>query len=127
MENFIGEIILESLNSKSILRPFAPFQIKERIVEMPEEAEKTWHVYRYKIPMQDLTPLLSSLEKGLVNGEWYIHFFSEKNNQLFVVLKNKTFKISKVKDSSWDQMIEYGEKVGCGRRWTENIPVSFSK
>ena len=108
---FIGEIILESLKSKSTLAPFVPFQVNERVVEIPEEAEKTWHVYRYKIPIQDLIPLLPSLEKGFVNGEWYIHFFSEKNNQLFVVLKNKTFKISKIKDSFWDQMVSFKPSI----------------
>ena len=83
MENFIGEIILESLKSKSTLNPFAPFQIKERIVEVPEEAEKTWHVYRYKIPIQDLTPLLPPLEKGLASGEWYNSLLQRKKQPTF--------------------------------------------
>ena len=50
---------------------------------MPEEAEKTWRVYRYKIPKQDLTPLLSSLETGLVNGEWYISLLQRKKRPTF--------------------------------------------
>jgi len=94
---------------------------------MPSEPEKVWNIKRYCIPKDNLINILPNLETAFVNGEWYIHFFSENSNELIVILKDKSFFISKEKDDSWNDMIEYGEKVGCGRRWTENIPTSFKE
>ena len=65
------------------------------------------------------------LKDNIQDNEWYVHFYSETNDELFVVLSGKVFKLPKHRGSSWDEMISYGEKVGVGRRWTESIPVDF--
>lgn len=127
MEKFIGEIILESLDNSLELKEFSSFLIKQRIVDMPNEPENVWHVNRYEMPVDKVKELLSRLERNFVNGGWYIHFFSKEGRDLYVTLKDRTFLISKIKDDTWNEMIEYGEKVGCERRWTEKIPIHFTE
>jgi len=124
MNNFIGEIIIESLNNPSVLDSISEYIIKERIESRPSETEKIWHIRRYLLPRPIVVKILPMLETSIKHG-WYIHFFSKNENELIIIMKNKSFIIHKVKDNSWEKMIEYGETIGCGRRWTENIPIEF--
>ncbi len=123
---YIGEIILESLENTARIDFIESYCTKERIADMPAEDVKMWHIKRYNISGEVLLQLIPLLENNFVNGEWYIHFYNIDKNEMYVILKNRHFLISKYKDASWDEMIAYGEKVGVGRRWTENIPVDFS-
>ena len=124
---YIGDIIVESLEYPSKIDFIESDCTKERIVDMPAEDVKVWHIKRYSISHKTLLQLIPVLETNFVNGEWYIHFYSKETNEMYVILKNRHFLISKYKDASWDEMIAYGEKVGVGRKWTENIPVDFSE
>ena len=92
---------------------------------MPNEAVKIWNINRYCIDEKALTPLLPKLEQSINNGNWYIHFFSDLGDKMFVIFKGKHFVIAKYKDRSWDDMISYGTSIGVGQRWTETIPVQF--
>lgn len=44
---------------------------------------------------------------------------------MYVILSGRIFQLPKYRDSTWDEMIAYGEKVGVDRYWTGNIPVDF--
>ncbi len=68
---------------------------------------------------------LPQLEQSIGNGGWYIHFYSDVGDKMFVVFKGKCFVVGKHKDQSWNEMIAYGESIGVERRWTETIPVVF--
>lgn len=125
METFLGEIILESLVDASILSPYRQYLVKERIAEEPEETIPLWHIHRYRMPRKEVLEIADKLSKGLVNGEWYVHFFSEQKNDLYVILSKRIFLLPKQRDSSWDEMIRYGESVGIASRWTTSIPVQL--
>lgn len=123
--NFTGEIIAESLADAAVLQILEPYRIKIRRAEMPSEPVPVWNIHRYCLDEQTLLEMMPRLELALGAGGWYIHFFSDLGNQLYVIFKGKHFLIAKKKDASWDEMIRFGESIGVARRWTENIPVSF--
>jgi|GEM_PF-1813808 len=125
-ELFLGEIILESVTSPEILASLEPFVIKTRTEERPMETPPLWHLSRYRLPREQVLAYAPRLTKSFSNGGWYIHFFSENGADLVVILRERFFLLPKTKDSSWDEMITYGESVGVGHQWTETIPTSFS-
>lgn len=125
--NYTGEIIVESLQDKSILDILEPFKIKSRRAEMPDEQVKVWSINRYCLDEQTLGAAVPRLEKAIGTGGWYIHFYSDLDNKLYVIFRGKHFVISKNKDSTWDEMIRFGESIGVARRWTETITVGFSE
>lgn len=123
--NYTGEVIVESLQDKSVLELLETYKIKSRRAEMPNEQVKVWNINRYCLGEQALAEVVPRLEKSIGSGGWYIHFYSDLGNKLYVVFKGKHFLVSKAKDSTWDEMIRFGETIGIERRWTETIPVSF--
>lgn len=114
-------IIEESIDDKSILDAVKPFFFSGRIEEVPEDEVPIWHTNEYHVPDEKLVSLLPMLEKH-IKPTWYIHAFNE--NELYVILKGKSFSISKEKDKSWDEMIKYGVDVAeVERRFLENVPL----
>jgi hypothetical protein len=124
-ETFLGEIILESLSDITCLNEISGQIIKAWTTTVPDATLSSWTVHRYRISRAQVLNLTPLLEQSFSSGEWYIHFFSESGNDLFVIMKERTFKLPKQKDVSWNEMIQYGESIGLGRKWTENIPVEF--
>lgn len=122
--NYTGEIIIESLHDKSVLDVLETYRIKSRRAEMPNETLKVWNINRYCIDEDALNSLLPRLEQSIGPG-WYIHFFSDLGNRMFVIFVQKHFLVSKTKDESWEAMIRFGESVGVESRWTESIPTAF--
>jgi len=123
---FIGDIIRESLIDPSVLEEFRAYLVKERTATVENFTPSLWRIGRYRLPADRLSALLSQLVNNISKSEWYVHFYSENTNEMHVVLSGRVFRLPKHRDSSWDEMIAYGEKVGVGRRWTENIPVDFA-
>ncbi len=123
--NYTGEIIVESLQDKSVLDALEPFKIKSRRADLPNEQVKVWNINRYCLDEQTLSEVIPRLEKAVGPGGWYVHFYSDLDNKLYVIFRGKHFIVSKKKDSTWDEMIRFGESIGVERRWTETIPVSF--
>lgn len=122
---FIGEIILESLVDPSVLESFKTFLVSTRKANVENFTPSHWNIHRYRMPNHEVLRLLPLIENNLDKNQWYIHFYSEDENRMYVTLSEKTFLLPKFRDPSWNEMILYGEKVGVGRRWTENIPVDF--
>lgn len=123
--NYTGEIIVESLQDTSVLDALEPFKIKCRRTDVPNEKIKVWNINRYCLDERTLGEVITQLETAIDDGGWYIHFFSDLGNKLYVVFKGKHFVVSKKKDVTWDEMIRFGESIGVERGWTETIPVSF--
>lgn len=123
--NYTGEIIVESLEDKSVLTLLETYKIKSRRAEMPNEQVKVWNINRYCLDEAALMQALGQLEQSIGKGGWYIHFYSDLGNKMFVIFKGKYFVVAKHRDQSWNDMISYGESIGVERRWTENIPVVF--
>jgi len=115
-------IIEESLNNTSILSRLSPFLHTSRVQAWPGEEPDAWHIHEYHLPEADLERLIPELERNVREG-WYIHAFNVDARKLVVILKGKSFCLPTEKDGSWDEMIAYGESVGCESRWTANIPL----
>ncbi len=75
---------------------------------------------------EQVLAITSLIERSFESGAWYVHFFSEQNDELFVIITGRTFRLPKIRNHSWDEMIRYGESVGLERRWTESVPVDLS-
>lgn len=114
-------VIEESLEHKQILDKLIPFFFSQRIENVPEDIKPVWHTNEYHVPDEKIEFILDFLSNE-VKLTWYIHAFSD--NQLYVALKGKVFKLSPQKDSTWNEMIEYGvENADVERRFLENIPL----
>lgn len=122
---FLGEIILESLRDVTCLQGIETFLIKTRACAMPNERIKVWHIHRYRFPRQEVLALAPMIEANFASGEWYVHFFSEEHDELFVIMRDRTFCLPKHRDATWDEMIAYGESIGVGGRWTQSIPINL--
>lgn len=122
---FLGEIIIESLQNVACLETIGGCLTKRRVREMPGEKITRWNIHRYRLPRELVLNIAPMIEQGFASGEWYVHFFSEHNNEMFVIMQGRTFRLPKYQDASWNEMIEYGESVGVGRRWTQSIPINL--
>lgn len=102
-------IISESLNHQEILRQIInDYIVNQRIEKVEGDEEEIWHVYELQIPENEFLHI-ATLLKDDVKETWYIHAFNEE--ELYVIMKGKYFKISKQKDETWEKMIEYGRIV----------------
>ena len=115
-------IIEESLNDTSILSKMSTFLHTSRVQEWPDEELDTWHIHEYHFPEADLQRFIPELQRNIKEG-WYVHAFNVDTGRLYDILKGKSFLLPTEKDDSWDEMISYGESVGCEARWTANIPL----
>ncbi len=115
-------VIEESLASSALLEQLRTYLVRSRTEAMPNEGPAEWHVNEYLIPGGELAKLLPELERHVRKG-WYIHAFNIEEKALIVILHGKSFRLPLVRDSSWDQMIQYGKTVQCETKWTENIPL----
>lgn len=122
---FVGDIITESQIDSTVLDEFCGYVISRRTGKVKDFIPPIWHISRYRLPLEAVLRLTPKLKNNIRDNAWYVHFYSETTDELYVVLSGKVFKLPKHRDSSWDEMIAYGESVGVGRRWTENIPVDF--
>jgi len=122
---FTGDVIRESLIDPSVLDEFKEYLVKTRTTTVENFVPSLWHIGRYRLPLDQVLKLILRLEKNINNGAWYVHFYSDTTDELYVVLSGRIFKLPKHRDVSWNEMIAYGEKIGVGRRWTEHIPVDF--
>jgi len=114
-------VIEESLEHNQVLNKLEPFLYSQRIENVPGDTEPVWHTNEYHVPDENVESILNFLSDE-VKLRWYIHAFSD--NQLYVVLKGKVFKLSPHKDSTWDDMIEYGvEKADVVRHFLESVPL----
>lgn len=89
---------------------------KDHFPDIPECSAKEYH-----IDDNDIESICEIL-KDFILPTWYIHAFSRKS--LYVILQGKYFKISRHRNKSWDEMIEYGvTKANVERTFLENIPL----
>ena len=94
-----------------------------RIEEIEGDEYPIWHTNKYSINEDEIEKVLDSL-KYEIKKTWYLHAYNDKN--LYVVFPGKIFKLPAKKDSSHDEMIEYGVNVArMDRHYLENIPVDL--
>lgn len=114
-------IIEESISDRSVLENLKPYLCFQRIENVPEDECPIWHTNEYHIDDIDVESICEIL-KNCVLTTWYIHAFNRKS--LYVILKGKYFKISRHRNKSWDEMIEYGvTKANVEGTFLESIPL----
>jgi len=123
MKYYTSEIVEESLHDISILKELKQYLTKEKVKDVPEREEKTWHIKKYKFPKDEVEEIIHKLV-DTIKKEEFVHMFNKEDDVLFIVMKNRFFKLPlKKRDESWKEMEEYGEKMGVERRVVENVPL----
>lgn len=114
-------IIEESVSDRTVLEKLKPYFFSQRIENVPEDECPIWHTNEYHIDDNDII-IVCEMLKDCVLPTWYIHAFNRKI--LYVILQGKYFKISRHRNKSWEDMIEYGvNKANVERKYLENIPL----
>ena len=114
-------IIEESLIDKEVLEKLKPYYISQRLQNIPEDQFPIWHINEYHVDDSIIENLLDIL-KGQIKKTWYCHAFS--NEKMYVILNGKWFEVSFERNSTWDNMIDYGTNVaGVEPFFLENIPL----
>lgn len=55
---------------------------------------------------------IKNLGKHMNDGPWYMHFWQEGNDKVFVVFKDKNFTINYSDKNSWKEAIKHGKNRG---------------
>lgn len=114
-------IIEGSVSDRNVLKKLKPYFYSQRIENVPEDEYPIWHTNEYHIDDDNIENICELL-KDFVLPTWYIHAFNRKS--LYVVLQGKYFKVSRHKNKTWDEMIEYGvTKAKVERHFLERIPL----
>lgn len=117
----LGVIEESVVNTENVLDKLRPFFFSQRIENVPGDQEPIWHTNEYHVPDEEIEEITSFLAAE-VKATWYIHAFS--NDKLIVVLKDKVFIVSLLKNETWNEMIEYGVRFAqVELHFLENIPL----
>lgn len=118
-KEFLGVIILESLADESIMQETTV--LKESNIKAPAgDPYPVWSRRLVSVRADGIEDFARRLA-GVMKEDFYNHFVDEKT--LVVVFKGQHFVLDKYDKSQWGEMVQYGETVRVGERWTLNIPV----
>ena len=121
--DFLGVIILESLNEQHVMDDVIVLQ--ESDVQAPaDDPYPVWSRRLVRVPAHTIETFAAKLA-SVMKEDFYNHFVDEQ--RLVVVFIGKYFILDKRDKSTWTEMIQYGETVSVGPRWTLNIPVDEDK
>lgn len=111
--NFIGVIIEESLEDKSILDDVKIINSKvEKVVEKHRTPwVKTWTKHNVEILKNQADDVAKKLNNTLDSKHnWYADF---KNNDFhYIIFKDKIFKINRSKKEEYDEATKHGISLG---------------
>ena len=118
--DFLGVIILESLSNQSIMQGVTIFRESD-VQAPPGDPYPVWSCRLVQIPAKDMEMFAARLATNM-KEDFYNHFV-DSQSLLVVVFKGRFFFLDKRNKNTWREMIQYGETVRVGSRWTMNIPV----
>lgn len=113
MSNYSGIIIEESLDYKSVLEKLKV--LKTEIEPVTESHQtpfvKQWTMHTVDISECDLDEITEEIGKSLDKEHaWFADFKNEHYH--YVIFLNKVFKVDLTKSSQYDEVVEYGLKLG---------------
>jgi hypothetical protein len=113
MENYIGDVIEESLENKEILKELKI--ISTRVEKVTDEHQtpwlSQWTLHNVEIADSEAESVAEKLSEALeAEHGWYIDYRNDKYH--YVIFKDKVFKLDRSKKSDYDEMIKYGLSVG---------------
>lgn len=94
-----GTVIENSLKDKSIL---------ERLAIVKTWDDDDWILHDVVVDEKEMV----QIQKALDDGPWYVHFWSNESDEIFVIFKEKSFTIRKSNRDSWEEAISYGLSIG---------------
>lgn len=113
MNHYLGVIIEESLEDKSILKEIKIIKTK---VEQVTDKHKTpwikhWTLHSVEIPENKAEEIANKISKSLDSKHnWYADY---KNNKFhFIIFRNKVFKIERTSKEQYDKAKYYGISIG---------------
>ncbi len=105
--NFIGEINPDDILDENLLNQIETYKIGWREIESSNKLISQSQIFRYCIDEKTLRELLPNFENSIRETGVSIHFESDLGNKGIAVFKGRNFEISKIRDSSWDPMLEF--------------------
>lgn len=94
-----GTIVENSLKDKSILG-----EIK---IDNTYQSED-WILHDFWIDENKV----SRLSNCIAEGPWYIHLWEPGKDDVWVIFKDKTFKVKHSDKSTWARAVEFGKSIG---------------
>lgn len=117
MKNYHGIIVDASQNDKSIFNKF-------KILGKKKSSSEEWILYRIEVKPKELKKIIKLLQQNMLNKKFYFHFYRDK--ELFVIFKNKIFKITPSK-STWDDAIKYGKSIKIPSKQLDFFPCTVEE
>lgn len=122
-KGYFGVIILESLADPTIINEVEVLK-ESNIKAPPDDPYPTWSRRLVFIEAEKIQQFAAKLASGM-KEDFYNHFVDDE--RLVVVFKGRYFMLDKYDQSSWGEMICYGEMVRVGPQWTTRIPIEEEK
>lgn len=94
-----GTIIESSLNDLCVL---------DEVEVLKKYQSGSWTLYDVLVSKE----LLKTIGDYLVEGPWYMHFWREGNDTVYIVFKTKLFKVSASQEETWKEYRDYGLSIG---------------
>ena len=98
-----GTIIESSLIDNTIL---------DEVEVLKKYSSGSWTLYDVLVPGE----LLETIGSYLVDGPWYMHFWREGEDDVYVVFKKRLFKVKASKQETWKEYKNYGISVGIPKK-----------
>jgi hypothetical protein len=116
---FYGVIILESLLDQSIMDGIDIIKESD-VMAPPDDPYPIWSRRLVSISSNKVEKFAELLSLSM-KEDFYNHFVDNKT--LIVVFKGRYYVLDKKDKTKWNEMINYGETVRVGSKWTINIPI----
>jgi hypothetical protein len=78
-------------------------------------AEEDWVLYKVKVDEDQI----EIIQKHLLPGTWYTHFWKDNKDDVVVVFKDTTFLITYSDKNTWKEAIAYGKHLGIPEEWLD--------
>jgi hypothetical protein len=111
-------IVDKSIDDINILNKYKIFNKK---------TDGNWEIIGVELKENELDVFITLIQNHLKgNNNWYFHIYDDKDDDLIVVFKNETFKITSDKDT-WSDVILYGKAMKIPIEQLDFIPNTFKK
>ncbi|NCQ54028.1 hypothetical protein COV88_02985 [Candidatus Saccharibacteria bacterium CG11_big_fil_rev_8_21_14_0_20_41_19] len=115
MSEFHALVIDKSLVSLDIL---------DNLTVLSQTTAGSLVIYKILVNENDLISTIKTIQSGMYDANWYLHFYNSDGSKLVVVFKNKFF-ITDNNPINWFAILEYGKEVGTPAEQLDFVPNRF--
>lgn len=87
-----------------------------------KKQDDDWRIYGIEVEDSEIGKVINEVKKAMKQGTWYAHFY--KKDKMWVVFKDATFQV-RPEESTWNPIIEYGQKIGIPEEQLSFWPNRF--